>query len=985
MSDIKWQDYTNEILLRLDTEAFFLGELKNIDRRGDEVKAECPFKNNHLGGTDKNPSFTVNLSKGVYYCNVCHAKGNAHTLYSHIYNVSSNDAWMALGDALSIERPDSDVPSRPPIDVGIIASYRQSLAGLTGPIRDVLTTRRGLTQTTIDSFQMGWDGERITIPIYDERNELVNIRRYKWNSQDDKYKVLNYEDKFGNTYGELRIYGIENFVDNECDYVVWGEGELDRIIAEQYGFHSACPTSGAGKWKREWLGYFKRKKRVYLVMDNDEAGMLAVKELAPKISQVTKVFIVKWPDDYKVKGDITDFFVEYQKSKEDFQALLDAAEEYGVIPDVPDEEVDQVLLADSSSAAYVNKRIRVPIMLSGKDAQPYICPIRIKMFCHSYSEDNKQCAGCMLATYAGEITKDLTAKDKEILKLIRCTDAKQETEIKAWIGVPQRCCKFLYDIEQNDNIEEIRMIPKAEANFGFSKGQEYVVRNGFFLGVPLQANKRYMMYGFMYPDPNTQYATYVFDKAIPEKDVISDFEMNEEVHEQLKIFQVAEGQTIDQKMKEIHKDLERNVTYIWERQEIAISVDLVYHTCLNFYFQEQFVKRGWAEVLIIGDSGQAKTTVVERLMQHYRLGELHSGESSRRTGLVYSLQQNGKRWFLVWGALPLNDGGLITIDELSGLSEDDLAIMSDVRSSGIARSTGVITAETTARTRCIYISNPRNGRPLNTETYGVQSVLKLFGKTEDVRRLDFAVAVASGDVSPDLVNIAISEKPTVTHIYNSDLCNLRVLWAWSRRPEQIQFTPEATALILKHASEMGKKYSSKVPLVEAADQRLKIARLSVSCACCTFSTEDGEMLIVKPEHVEYVYGFLTDRYSTKNLSYDKFSLDEAENSDMSDENFSRLREEFSIIVCPDHNALANTLYQLSYFNRNSLEDYTGLTRDDLRTLLKFLTGNHLIERVHSDYRRQPLGTEFLESILLDPYTPAEIKKFRSNVYAQYDM
>ena len=217
--------------------------------------------------------------------------------------------------------------------------------------------------------------------------------------------------------------------------------------------------------------------------------------------------------------------------------------------------------------------------------------------------------------------------------------------------------------------------------------------------------------------------------------------MNEEVHEQLKIFQVAEGQTIDQKMKEIHKDLERNVTYIWERQEIAISVDLVYHTCLNFYFQEQFVKRGWAEVLIIGDSGQAKTTVVERLMQHYRLGELHSGESSRRTGLVYSLQQNGKRWFLVWGALPLNDGGLITIDELSGLSEDDLAIMSDVRSSGIARSTGVITAETTARTRCIYISNPRNGRPLNTETYGVQSVLKLFGKTEDVRRLDFAVAL----------------------------------------------------------------------------------------------------------------------------------------------------------------------------------------------------------------------------------------------------
>ena len=120
-------------------------------------------------------------------------------------------------------------------------------------------------------------------------------------------------------------------------------------------------------------------------------------------------------------------------------------------------------------------------------------------------------------------------------------------------------------------------------------------------------------------------------------------------------------------------------------------------------------------------------------MHHYRLGELHSGESSRRTGLVYNMQQNNKRWFLVWGAFPLNDGGLIAIDELSGLSEEDLAILSDVRSSGIAKATGVITAETTSRTRAIYISNPRNGRPLNSETYGVNAVLKLMGKAEDVQ------------------------------------------------------------------------------------------------------------------------------------------------------------------------------------------------------------------------------------------------------------
>ena len=175
----------------------------------------------------------------------------------------------------------------------------------------------------------------------------------------------------------------------------------------------------------------------------------------------------------------------------------------------------------------------------------------------------------------------------------------------------------------------------------------------------------------------------------------------------------------------------------------------------------------------------------------------------------------------MWGAMPINDGGLVTIDELSGMSEDDLAKMSDVRSSGIAKVSGVITAETTARTRMIFISNPRNGRQLKAENYGVSAVLKLWGKAEDVRRLDFAVGVASGEVDPDIVNKSISDMPPIPHVYTSDLCNLRVMWAWSRRPENVSFDDDAAELILREASRMGKQYTSRIPLVEPADQRLK--------------------------------------------------------------------------------------------------------------------------------------------------------------------
>lgn len=966
-----------------------MSELQNIDRRGTELKASCPFSELHEAGEDKTPSLTVNVDRGVYYCQTCHSKGNAHTLYKHIYKKSNEQAWFDLGDGLKIERPASSKPARPEIDVDLVAEYHQNLMKLTGPIRDVLRERRGFTDETLVRFQMGWDGERVTIPIYDEFNDLVNFRRYKWNSNEDQWKLLNYVDELGNTYGEVRIFGIENLVNEELDYVVWSEGETDRIINEQHGFPTACPTSGAGTWKPEWVKYFKNK-RVYIFQDNDEAGRNATKKLCERLARVTEVYTVNWPDEFPHKGDITDFYVKCGYTAEDFQKLLDNATKY-VDPllatnDAVDTEAKSVHLADSSSAALYGKRIQVPIMLSGKDTTPFIAPKTIRAYCGDAADsEKKMCQNCNLCAMAGEMTKELTSKDKDLMKLIKVSEAQQMATVKDILGINPKCPIVDVQFTSHQNIEELRMIPKAEANFGFAKDQDYVVRNGLFLGDGLKANKRYTMMGYMYPDPQTQYASYIFDKAIPEKDLISEFELTEDVIEELKKFQVKPGQTIEEKMNEIHLDLERNVTYVWERRDVAIAVDLVYHTVLNFYFQNQFVKRGWAELLIIGDSGQAKSTLVERLMNHYRLGEMHSGESSKRTGLVYSIQQNQKRWFLVWGAYPLNDGGLLTIDELSGISEDDLAIMSDVRSSGIAKSTGVITAETTARTRAIYISNPRNGRPLNTETHGVNAVLKLFGKTEDVRRLDLAMAVASGDVDPTIVNKPVDFMPEVTHKYDSDLCNARVMWAWSRRPDDVIFEPEATTAILEKATEMGRKYSSKVPIVEAADQRIKIARLAVSTAACVFSTDEtSTKVIVKEEHVQFVVDFMNKIYSAKSLGYDKLSEMDRVQSDSSDKNIDDLVKKFLVIPLLDHNEMVDILYGLPYFNRNTLEDYTGLPRDEMKVLLKFLTNNYLVEKVRGDYRRFPLGTEFLEYLRANRITKQQMEEARKSFYGASD-
>lgn len=981
---MRWREYRQKILTTIDPEAFYVDELSKLklryNRHGNEIKGQCPFTDLHMGGQDRNPSFTVNLSTGVYFCNACGSKGNIHTFYRITRGISAKVAWYELGDELGIPRPD-DEDSRPAIDPALPGKWHTALMASTGVIRDILRDKRGLTDATLERFQIGWDGERVTLPIYDEFCELVNVRRYKWDSYEDNTKMINYTDEVGNTYGEDRIFGIEHLIDARCANIIWCEGEWDRIVAEQNGFAACTATAGANNFRAEWFRLLKTKKRIYIAYDNDDAGKLATEYLIDNLRGTTELWPIQWPKDWRQKGDVTDIFVKDSYTPEMFMALfrpMTAAENIPVVP-----------LAVSSNAMYAGKRIKVPVLVAGKESSPYVYPKTIRITCDHADEENKMCKACALL-YKKRADIALNSSNQMLLKLIDVPDEKQIAYLKTVAGCNTKCNQADCKILEYGNLETCHLIPKADTNFGFAMRSEYVARSGYIIGNNIPTNKRFTLVGYMHADPNTQKATYIFDQAIPEKNILDELEITPEVHEMLKEFQCAAGQSVADKFAEIHADLERNVTYIWDRQKVAYSVDLVYHTALSFVFQEQQVKRGWAECLIIGDSGQAKTTLVERLMAHYRSGELLSGESSRRTGLVYSLQQgaSGKgNWTLIWGAMPLNDGGLLTVDELSGMSEDDLAKMSDVRSSGIAKSTGVISAETTARTRMIFISNPRNGRQLKSENYGVSTILKLFGKAEDVRRLDFAVAVASGEVDSNVVNKAVSEMPVVPHKYTSDKCRLRVQWAWSRRPENIIFTQEATDMILTEASRMGKKYNSRIPLVEPADQRLKIARLAVAAAACVYSTDDGTNVIVKADHVSFVVDFLDSVYCTKSMGYDRFSADEFENSDTTEESMSRLRNEFISIPFVNREVMEiiKILYTMPYFNRNTLEDAMGIDRDELKYLLHFLISNSIVEKCGQDYKRSPMGLVFIESMIIAPPTEEDIKAARQRRFTKSEI
>ena len=155
-----------------------------------------------------------------------------------------------------------------------------------------------------------------------------------------------------------------------------------------------------------------------------------------------------------------------------------------------------------------------------------------------------------------------------------------------------------------------------------------------------------------------------------------------------------------------------------------------------------------------------------------------------------------------------------------------------------------------------------------------------------------------------------------------------------------------------------------------------------------FSTdESGEDVIIKPEHVEFVYEYLVSVYDSRALGYDRFSADEFENSDTTDAAMLRLRNGFISIPFVSHEIpeIIRALYQLPYFNRNTLEDATGLDRDELKNLMQFLISSSIIERAGQDYKRTPLGLSFIEHMLLEPPTETEIKEARARRFSKSEI
>src|SRR5262245_29344236 len=172
---------------------------------------------------------------------------------------------------------------------------------------------RGIPDSLIDFFLLGWNGGRITIPIFDREGAVAFFKLAKDpDDQSDGPKML------ATPGARAELYGWED-VRYQPEDIVICEGEFDRLVLKAQGFRAVTSTGGARVFRADWAAEFAAIPNVYLCFDFDAAGLEGALNVGRFIPQAK---IIELPDEVGEGGDVTDFFIRLGRTDDEFRALM---------------------------------------------------------------------------------------------------------------------------------------------------------------------------------------------------------------------------------------------------------------------------------------------------------------------------------------------------------------------------------------------------------------------------------------------------------------------------------------------------------------------------------------------------------------------------------------------------------------------------------------------------------------------------------------
>lgn len=914
----------------------------------------CPYHR------DTKRSASVNTNgTGVYYCQACDVGGTVKSLVADIKagNIKNN----RMKDEDDDEDENGNRRGGERISEAMVAGWASALLANKRALAK-FTKARGLDRTTLKDYDIGWDSSGngcYTIPVRGEDGSLLNVRRYTLEPVGDRRKIWSVAG-----HGTPVLYPIE-CAPTWGESVVVCEGELDALATIQAGFDAVTRTGAAKVWKAQWNHHFKDKV-VYICHDMDDTGQQANQMVAAALAPYARaVYIVRlpYPVTEKHGKDLTDYWNDGH-TYDDFEQLLAEAEPYGLVEevDVEDLGVEDIAVLDSFDPERVGKHLRMRVTITGKKSPNYIVPRDVQYKCKKNAA--AKCNFCPMNEdgYDGETSMTIDAQDPVLLQFMGATNNQVSELLRDVLGAMKCGPKLESKIVRHHSLEELfvrtaidRETSTEVQRRGFTNRKIIAVSDYETL-----ANNTVEMVGAILPNPRSQLNEFLAWEVEATKTNVDEFLVTPESIKHLKKFQAGKLRPI-KKLQIIARDLATNVTRIHGRTEMHCLMDLVFHSVLAFPFDDQLVHKGWLDVIIMGDTRTGKTEASERLIQHYGAGQKVQGESASFAGAVGGLQQVGGRdWTVTWGAIPLNDRRLVVLDEVSGLKTAEISQMSSIRSEGIAQITKIQQETTLARTRLLWLGNPRDGGRMSDFTYGVQSIPPLIGSNEDVARFDMAMTLVETDVPQEEINRALESGEHVPHKYTSEACRTLLNWVWSREPEDIVWDAKVEKLVFEAALELGARYIPNPPLIQAASVRFKIARLAVALAARLCSTDETfTKVVVKQEHVEDAVEFIDQIYRSPGFGYGDLS-DEANRDKV------RAQEEVDsthayLVAKP---GLAKFLRSISgHFRRVDLEDMLNMDRYEANATVNTLYKYRMIRREGANIKINPELHKLLREVV----------------------
>lgn len=282
---------------------------------GSELRMRCPFCQH------PNDKFYINSCNGLWHCFHCMEGGNWKQL---LEKLNDPEAQVVLVEP----QPQDIILSA--IDLSLVEEQHLEFKKQT-MLKKWLKDKWGWNDNSTEWAKIGWTGRYLTMPIINCRGECVNIKK---RLDPTRLASTDFKGFIGVAGRSAALYNEQILYDNP-DYIIICEGEKDCLILHQYGFNAVTTTQGAGGFKSEWLEMFREIPKIYICLDNDKyavsgnTGQLAADNLASKFKDIDiNTFLIRLPDPTYIakKMDVTNFFIDQKKKREDFQELMANAE-----------------------------------------------------------------------------------------------------------------------------------------------------------------------------------------------------------------------------------------------------------------------------------------------------------------------------------------------------------------------------------------------------------------------------------------------------------------------------------------------------------------------------------------------------------------------------------------------------------------------------------------------------------------------------------